>query len=104
MGPSSGARQSQPPAEVSAPVLKRGTGASSTTRSPREHREHHERPCSRLVGVVAAGVRQEMANQEEQPEALPDGWRILTDKAAGTDYFWNTKTGETTWTRPTQAV
>uniref|UniRef100_A0AAV1T9E3 WW domain-containing protein n=1 Tax=Peronospora matthiolae TaxID=2874970 RepID=A0AAV1T9E3_9STRA len=32
---------------------------------------------------------------------LPDGWEAVPDAASGDVYYWNRKSNETTWTRPT---
>jgi outer membrane protein assembly factor BamB len=36
--------------------------------------------------------------------ALPPGWRAAMDKERGAVYYYNSETGETTWTRPTTAA
>lgn len=34
--------------------------------------------------------------------ALPEGWQEMADPSAGRSYYYNTVSGETTWTTPTQ--
>ena len=33
---------------------------------------------------------------------LPDGWTEMSDPNSGAKYYYNSKTGETTWTKPNQ--
>jgi len=36
-------------------------------------------------------------------EALPSGWTAVADPATGRDYYYNSSTGETSWTKPAEA-
>ena len=57
------------------------------------------------VDAVAAAeedTRKDSEGSEEIP--LPDGWSTAFDKTYNTTYWYNASTGQSSWTRPTEAM
>eukprot|EP00931_Biecheleriopsis_adriatica_P067253 TRINITY_DN41417_c0_g1_i1.p1 TRINITY_DN41417_c0_g1~~TRINITY_DN41417_c0_g1_i1.p1 ORF type:complete len:282 (-),score=61.76 TRINITY_DN41417_c0_g1_i1:68-871(-) len=55
-----------------------------------------------IFGPPAEGVTASTAPTSEQA-ALPEGWEAVLDPASGHTYYFNTTTGESTWTHPASA-
>ncbi|EKX30793.1 hypothetical protein GUITHDRAFT_149670, partial [Guillardia theta CCMP2712] len=58
--------------------------------------EGRQRNAALSVGSREAGVEEERSEEE----GLPEDWRTAVDGATGRTYFWNVKTRESTWYRP----
>lgn len=52
-------------------------------------------------GSVLASPRPPPAKADDAEEELPEGWTAVPDEETGRKYFYNTKTGDTQWKKPT---
>jgi hypothetical protein len=56
-----------------------------------EDSEEDAPPVAAVAAASAASAR----------DSLPKGWRAVVDGNTGRQYYWNVRTNETSWTRPT---
>ena len=81
-------------------------GRSSLERSHSRNKRHVDREVtsSAFSGTTYRTSNTDTCSHTQAGDNLPPEWRAVHEPSVNRHYYWNKKTGETTWTKPKAVV